>query len=72
VISAVYMLRAYRATFMGSMPERWKDIVDVKQSLRFPLALLIGGLLWFGFFPQTLVRLVSPAVQASLKSNPAP
>jgi NADH-quinone oxidoreductase subunit M len=71
VISAVYMLRAYRATFMGSMPDRWKDILDLKQSLRLPLVLLIGGLLWFGFFPQTLVRVVSPAFKASL-TNPAP
>ncbi|MFL6515858.1 MAG: NuoM family protein [Chthoniobacterales bacterium] len=71
VISAVYMLRAYRATFMGSMPDRWKDILDLKQSLRLPLILLIGGLLWFGFFPQTLVRVVSPAFKASL-TNPAP
>src|SRR5439155_25841165 len=25
VISAVYMLRAYRSAFMGSMPERWGE-----------------------------------------------
>jgi NADH-quinone oxidoreductase subunit M len=66
VISAVYMLRAYGTAFMGSMPDRWRDITDLKQSLRIPLALLIGALLWFGFFPQTLVRIVSPALQTSL------
>src|SRR5205814_3093342 len=53
VISAVYMLRAYCSAFMGSIPDRWRDITDLKQSLRIPLALLIGALLWFGFFPQT-------------------
>ena len=66
VISAVYMLRAYRSAFMGSMPERWGEITDLKKSLRVPLALLIGALLWFGFFPQTLVRIVSPSLQTSL------
>src|SRR6202790_5062525 len=29
VISAVYMLRAYRRVFMGAMDDRWKEIVDL-------------------------------------------
>lgn len=60
VISTVYMLRAYRSTFMGTMNERWGKIVDLSASLRIPVALLIAGLIWFGFFPQTLVRMVTP------------
>src|SRR6202011_2851505 len=36
VISAVYMLRAYRSAFMGTMPERWKNVIDLRQSLRVP------------------------------------
>lgn len=72
VISAVYMLRAYRSAFMGSMPDRWRDITDLKQSLRVPLALLIGALLWFGFFPQTLIRVVSPSLQTSLSVPRSP
>ena len=66
VISAVYMLRAYRAAFMGTMPQRWGDLSDLRKSLRIPLVLLIGGLTWFGFFPQTLVRVVSPVLQTTL------
>jgi NADH-quinone oxidoreductase subunit M len=61
VISAVYMLRAYRSTFMGTMNARWTKIVDLGAGLRIPVALLIAGLIWFGFFPQTLVRMVEPA-----------
>src|SRR5437868_1223660 len=61
VISAVYMLRAYRCAFMGTMPERWKDVIDLRQSLRVPLVLLIGALVWVGFYPQTLVRIVAPS-----------
>ena len=72
VISAVYMLRAYRSSFMGTMPERWKDVLDLRQSLRVPLVLLIGALLWFGFFPQTLIRVISPAFRTTLVMPPEP
>src|SRR6059036_2659490 len=60
VISTVYMLRAYRSIFWGAMNERWSKIVDLRADLRIPIALLIAGLLWFGFFPQTLVQMVTP------------
>jgi NADH-quinone oxidoreductase subunit M len=72
VISAVYMLRAYRSAFMGTMSDRWKDVGDLKQSLRVPLTLLIAALLWFGFFPQSLVQLVSPAMRTSISANSSP
>jgi NADH-quinone oxidoreductase subunit M len=60
VISTVYMLRAYRSTFMGTMNERWGKLVDLGAGLRVAVALLVAGLIWFGFFPQTLVRMVTP------------
>src|SRR6266436_5100257 len=60
VISTIYMLRAYRSTFMGTMNERWGKLVDLGAGLRVSVALLIAGLIWFGFFPQTLVRMVTP------------
>jgi NADH-quinone oxidoreductase subunit M len=63
VISAVYMLRAYRATFMGAMQERWTGVVDIPASLKIPAALLIAALLWIGFFPQTFVRVLNPTFQ---------
>src|SRR5438132_3141255 len=60
VISAVYMLRAYRKVFMGTLPERfrgWNNLVDLRLSLHVPVTLLVGALLWFGFFPQSFVRI---------------
>jgi len=54
------MLRAYRSIFMGTINERWIKIVDLGVGLKIPVALLIAGLIWFGFFPQTLVRMVTP------------
>jgi NADH-quinone oxidoreductase subunit M len=62
VISTVYMLRAYRKTFMGTLGERWKEAVDLRPALRIPVALMIIGLLCCGFFPQSLVQTVTPVL----------
>src|SRR6266403_992179 len=70
VISTVYMLRAYRTSFMGPIPERWKDALDLRTTLRVPVTLLVAALLWFGFFPQSFVRIVSPAFRTYFSTNP--
>ncbi|PYK89315.1 MAG: NADH-quinone oxidoreductase subunit M, partial [Verrucomicrobia bacterium] len=41
VISTVYMLRAYRSTFMGTINERWGKLVDLGTGLRLPVVLLV-------------------------------
>jgi NADH-quinone oxidoreductase subunit M len=69
VVSAVYMLRAYRQTFMGAMAERWSNLVDLPASLRVPVALLVAALLWYGFFPQTFVRFITPAFKTYLSAD---
>ena len=61
VISAVYMLRAYRAAFLGTLNERWSGLPDLHTHLRVPIGILLAALLWFGFFPQSMVRLLKPA-----------
>src|SRR5438046_9438345 len=58
VISTVYMLRAYRKTFMGTMPEQWKDLADLRPALRVPVTLLVGALLCYGFFHRCFCRCV--------------
>jgi NADH-quinone oxidoreductase subunit M len=60
VISAVYMLRAYRSVFMGSMGESVTAATDLRRGLRIPIGLLVAITLWVGFSPQTFVRLVTP------------
>jgi len=75
VISAVYMLRAYRKVFMGTLPERfrgWNNLVDLRLSLHVPVTLLAGALLWFGFFPQSFVRIVAPAFRTYFSANAQP
>ncbi len=69
VISTVYMLRAYRKTFMGTLSERWKEVVDLRPALRVPVVLVIGGLLCYGFFPQSLVQTVTPALRTYLTTD---
>jgi NADH-quinone oxidoreductase subunit M len=69
VISTVYMLRAYRKAFMGTLAERWKDLVDLRPILRVPVALLVGALLSYGFFPQSFVRIITPAFRPYLSAN---
>src|SRR5881296_3860064 len=61
VISAVYMLRAYRKTFMGTLPERFRGWKELRPTLRVPVTLLVGALLCYGFFPQSFVRMTTPA-----------
>ncbi len=69
VVSTVYMLRAYRQTFMGTMAERWSNLVDLRTSLRVPVVLLVATLLWYGFFPQTFVRFITPAFKTYLSAD---
>jgi NADH-quinone oxidoreductase subunit M len=72
VISAVYMLRAYRDVFMGAMSESWKNVVDLRKGLHVPVTLLVAGMLWLGFYPQSFVRIVSPVFRDYFSSNQTP
>jgi len=69
VFSTVYMLRAYRKAFMGMLNERWNGLVDLRPGLRVPVTLLVGALLWYGFFPQSFVRMITPAFRTYLTAN---
>ena len=65
VISAVYMLRAYRAVFQGEIAKKWTSLTDAAFSLRLPISLLIAALLLGGFFPRVFLALLKPALRAS-------
>jgi NADH-quinone oxidoreductase subunit M len=69
VISTVYMLRAYRKVFMGTLGERWNKLIDLRGGLRVPVTLLVAALLWFGFFPQSFVRIVAPVFRTYLSAS---
>ena len=71
VISAVYMLRGYRAVFQGQIQDRWTGLKDIT-TLRWPLILLLAVLLLGGFFPQIFVNLVKPVIAEFLAPNFSP
>jgi NADH-quinone oxidoreductase subunit M len=60
VISAVYMLRAYRRTFFGSSAESELAVTDIRAGFRIPIALLVAVSLLLGFFPQIAVNRLLP------------
>jgi hypothetical protein len=47
---------------MGPLPERWSRLPDLAGLPRVAVVLLIGVMLFYGFFPQLLVNLVTPAL----------
>ena len=69
VLSTVYMLRAYRKTFMGSVREQWRKLPDLNPGLRLPITLLVAALLCYGFFPQVFVRTVAPTFGKTLSAS---
>src|SRR2546430_1040780 len=69
VLSTVYMLRAYRKTFMGNIREQWQKLPDLRPALRVPVLLLVAALLCCGFFPQIFVRMITPAFRTYLSAN---
>jgi len=60
VISAIYMLRAYRHIFMGPLPERWKTLPEIGLVPKLCVAGLLLCLLIIGFHPQSLVTYINP------------
>ncbi len=70
VISAVYMLRAYRAIFMGAPNERLHSpFPDLSRTLRLPIVLLIAATMIVGFLPNTVLRLLQPTFSAPVAAN---
>ncbi len=66
VISAVYMLRAYRHVFLGEMKTQWGSWVAPSAVVRWSVIVLLAGLLLIGFYPQLFLNLISPALEATL------
>ena len=83
VMSAVYMLRAYRRVFLGKSRVSDDDVpaapagafADLVGGRRWALALLIVALVVVGFRPDVLLNSIQPAVNYSLPAEtgkPAP
>jgi NADH-quinone oxidoreductase subunit M len=70
VMSAVYMLRAYRRVFMGEISDTLAALPPVVRTPRLPVALLVAVSLWVGFFPQSFVRLIAPSLRSAAARQP--
>jgi NADH-quinone oxidoreductase subunit M len=64
VMSAVYMLRAFRAVFKGESSGISSGISDLECCSRVPVLLLTAALLVVGFYPNILLKAVDPVVKA--------
>jgi NADH-quinone oxidoreductase subunit M len=64
VIGAVYMMRAVRTVLHGPAKSEWDMAVDAGDAWRrLPFALLLAGLLVFGFFPRLLTDKIKVSVE---------
>ena len=66
VISAVYMLRAYRAIFMGEPDKQTAAWADPFKAMRWPVVILLATLLIAGFAPGKFLSFVQPGFEAVL------
>lgn len=71
VISAVYMLRAYKQIFMGEPAKSISSWPDLAGAARLPIILLIAALMITGFVPRTVLSYVKPSVEALVPTQPA-
>ena len=61
VISAVYMLRAYRRIFFGPLNDRWAGLPEISGLARVAIVTLIVVMLVTGFFPWLLIKFIESA-----------
>jgi len=74
IIGAVYMLRAVRTILHGPLAEQWDAVQDADAWRKFPFALLLAGLLAFGFWPRGLTDKIRPSAEAivNMATTPTP
>ena len=69
VISAVYMLRAFRKVFQGEPAQVCTTATDLSFASRLPIVLLLLALLTTGFVPELLMKAIRPFAQALAALN---
>ncbi len=74
VITGVYLLRAVKDTWYGEIKPRWEGVVDARRvEERLPYVVLVAALLFFGFFPQSMISVIeqgtTPLVQRLERAN---
>lgn len=68
LITAVYLLRMVQRVCFGPANPNLEKLKDaLRWPEKFPFVLLLGALLLFGFWPQGLLRVIQPSVEALLQ-----
>src|SRR6202047_2396452 len=67
IISTVYMLRAYRAFFMGERQARWQAVKDMPMNVGWAVILLVAALLVVGLLPRTVLDAIEPGIRLFVK-----
>ena len=64
VITGVYLLRAIKDAWFGELSERWAHLKDARTfGERAPYVMLVIVLLFFGFYPQSMLNVVEQGVK---------
>ena len=61
VISAIYMLRAYRNIFWGPIAQKWEGLTDIGSGAKWSVILLLVPLMIAGFYPQIILKMIGTA-----------
>lgn len=69
VISAIYMLRAYRSVFLGEPSPVVAGWTDPAPAQRWPVIMLLAVLVIAGFAPQYFLSYLTPALEALLSHS---
>ena len=64
ILGAYYMLRMFQRTMLGPINER--PFADVTVSEGVTMTIIIAVLLFFGLFPQPIIDLITPPLEAIL------
>ena len=64
VISAVYMLRAYRQIFQGEPQANVAAFKDPSCSIKWSVILLLAALMVGGLWPKSMLNFIQPSVEA--------
>ncbi|GAA1759795.1 MULTISPECIES: NADH-quinone oxidoreductase subunit M [Streptomonospora] len=68
VLAALYILWMYQRTMTGPLPEGLARLRDLSRRETLAVAPLVALLIVFGVYPQPLLDVVNPAVEATMES----
>jgi NADH-quinone oxidoreductase subunit M len=74
VLTAAYMLWVLQRVFLGTLPEKWKNLTDMNGRETFMLATLGVIVIFFGVYPSPILNLMSSSLNtlAALLRQGAP